>query len=75
MYEDNGGYNVQEVPDPASIYIDSNSNIDDGISSIYDRLLRRGKHISAVLDSIGIHQLAIDPIIKGITKKKIIIRA
>ena len=42
---------------------------------MYDRLLRQWKHISVILDSIGINQLDIEPIMKGIIKKKIIIKA
>jgi len=71
----NGGYTVQPVPAPAPIILDDNNNNNDGGNNQKLKLFKRGKAISAAPNISGTNQLPKPPIIDGITKKKIIIKA
>jgi len=66
---------VQPVPIPASSTEDNSNKKRAGGSSQKERLLRRGKAISGAPIIRGANQLPKPPIIVGITKKKIIIKA
>jgi len=72
---DNGGYNVQPVPTPASIKLDKSSKHKEGGSNQKDTLFKRGNAISTLPSIKGTNQLPHPPIITGITIKKIIINA
>jgi len=71
----NGGYTVQAVPTPPSTKLDANSNINEGGSNQKLMLFSRGKAISGAPIINGTNQFPNPPIINGITKKKIIIKA
>jgi hypothetical protein len=70
-----GGYTVHPVPAPISTTEDKIKQINAGIKSQKLRLLRRGNAISGAPIIRGINQLPNPPIITGITKKKIIMKA
>lgn len=72
---DKGGYTVHPVPTPASKTLDKRRNMNEGTRSQKERLLRRGKAISATPNIRGINQLPKPPIEIGITIKKIIMKA
>jgi len=71
----NGGYTVQPVPAPVSTRPLIRSIVRAGGRSQNLILFIRGKAISGALSIIGTNQLPKPPIIVGITKKKIIIKA
>ena len=70
-----GGYTVQPVPAPDSTIDENNRKINAGGKSQKLILFKRGKAISGAPIIIGTNQLPKPPIIVGITKKKIIIKA
>jgi hypothetical protein len=70
-----GGYTVQPVPAPIPANIDKRRQKKEGISNQKLKLFRRGNAISGAPIIIGINQFPNPPIITGITKKKIIIKA
>ena len=70
-----GGYTVQPVPAPISITEDKSKHKKAGIKSQKLKLFRRGKAISGAPIIKGTNQLPKPPIITGITKKNIIIKA
>jgi len=70
-----GGYTVHPVPTPTSTKEDRRRSESAGGSSQKERLFKRGKAISGAPIRIGTNQLPKPPIITGITKKKIIIKA
>jgi len=70
-----GGYTVQPVPTPDSMSEEKSKRQRAGGSNQNERLLRRGKAISGAPIRRGANQLPKPPIIVGITKKKIIIKA
>lgn len=72
---DNGGYTVHPVPTPCSTKAEPNSNISAGGSNQKLMLFNRGKAISGAPIYRGTNQFPKPPIITGITKKKIIIKA
>jgi len=63
------------VPTPDSISEEKSSRERAGGRSQKERLLRRGKAMSGAPIRIGASQFPKPPIIVGITKKKIIIKA
>ena len=75
MFWDNGGYTVQPVPAPVSTIVPVKIRISAGAISHSLMLFIRGSAISGVVSINGISQLPKPPIIIGITKKKIIIKA
>jgi hypothetical protein len=75
VVEDNGGYTVHPVPAPDSTIPDLKSNIRAGGKNQNLILFIRGKAISGAVNINGINQFPNPPIIVGITKKKIIIKA
>jgi hypothetical protein len=75
VIEDKGGYTVHPVPAPASTIPDLNNNTNAGGRSQNLMLFIRGKAISGAIIIKGTNQLPKPPIIVGITKKKIIIKA
>merc|ERR1739838_877810 len=70
-----GGETVQPVPTPDSIREDKSNNERAGGRSQKERLLRRGNAISGAPIIRGDNQLPKPPIIVGMTKKKIMIKA
>jgi len=72
---DKGGYTVQPVPTPDSTNEENSIRKRAGGRSQKDKLLRRGKAISGAPNNRGTSQFPKPPIIVGITKKKIIIKA
>ena len=70
-----GGYTVQPVPAPLSTRLEVNNKQRAGGNNQKLRLFIRGKAISGALIIRGTSQLPNPPIIVGITKKKIIIKA
>lgn len=75
VIEDNGGYTVHPVPAPDSTIPDLKSNIKAGGKNQNLILFIRGKAMSGAVNINGISQFPNPPIIVGITKKKIIIKA
>merc|ERR1712087_906427 len=73
--EERGGYRVQPVPMPASSSVERSKREREGGRSQKDKLLRRGKAMSGEPIKRGMSQLPKPPIIVGITKKKIIMKA
>ena len=73
--EDRGGYTVHPVPAPASTIEEDTSRSNAGGRSQNLILFIRGKDISGAPNKIGTNQFPNPPIKKGITKKKIIIKA
>lgn len=72
---DRGGYTVQPVPTPLSTIPDIRSSESAGGSSQKLILFIRGNAMSGALTIRGTSQFPNPPIIVGITKKKIIIKA
>jgi len=73
--EDKGGYTVHPVPAPASTK-DEDTNLNKaGGNNQKEMLFNRGKAISGAPNILGTNQFPNPPIKKGITKKKIIIKA
>ena len=72
---DRGGYTVQPVPAPLSTRPEVNMSIKAGGRSQKLILFNRGKAISGALIIRGTIQLPKPPIMVGITKKKIIMKA
>lgn len=72
---DRGGYTVHPVPAPCSMKAEFNSNSSAGGKSQKLILFNLGKAISGAPISKGTSQFPNPPIITGITKKKIIIKA
>ena len=70
-----GGYTVHPVPTPLSTNPDNNNITRAGGKSQNLMLFKRGKAISGVFTIRGTNQLPKPPIIVGITKKKIMIKA
>merc|ERR1711970_145176 len=70
-----GGYKVQPVPIPDSRRVESSMRVREGGRSQKDKLFSRGKAMSGEPIIRGTSQLPNPPIIVGITKKKIIIKA
>jgi len=68
---DKGGYTVQPVPLPASTSEEETSSIKAGGRSQNEILLRRGNAMSGAPIIRGTNQLPNPPIMKGMTKKKI----
>jgi hypothetical protein len=75
LISDRGGYTVQPVPTPESNIEDKRRNIKEGTNNQKERLLRRGKAISATPSMRGISQFPKPPIEIGITMKKIMMKA
>jgi len=73
--DDNGGYTVQPVPAPPSTKLDDINKIKAGGSNQKEILFNRGNAISGAPIINGTNQLPKPPIITGITKKKIIMKA
>ena len=73
--EDNGGYTVQPVPAPTSTNAEEINNKNAGGNNQKLILFKRGNAISGAPIINGKNQLPKPPIIAGITKKKIIIKA
>jgi hypothetical protein len=73
--DDNGGYTVQPVPAPPSTKLDDTNKIKAGGSNQKDILFNRGNAMSGAPIINGTNQLPKPPIITGITKKKIIMKA
>jgi len=73
--EDSGGYTVHPVPAPDSTMPDLRSNRRAGGKNQNLILFIRGNAMSGAVNINGINQLPNPPIIVGITKKKIIIKA
>jgi len=73
--EDSGGYTVQPVPAPTSTKADDNKSKKAGGNSQKLILFNLGNAISGAPIIKGTNQLPKPPIIAGITKKKIIIKA
>lgn len=71
----NGGYTVQPVPTPLSTAEEKRSNKRENGSNQKLILFIRGKIISGAPIIKGIKQFPNPPIITGITKKKIIVKA
>ena len=71
----NGGYTVQPVPAPDSTIDENSKKISAGGNNQNEILFNRGKAISGAPIIMGTNQLPNPPIIVGITKKKIIIKA
>ena len=71
----NGGYTVHPVPTPLSTIPDKRRSARAGGRSQNLMLFSRGKAMSGALTINGISQFPKPPIIVGITKKKIIIKA
>ncbi len=67
-----GGYKVQPEAAPKEVIEESIEKIKEKNSSQNERLLILGRHISATWKHKGIKRLDKPPILKGITKKKII---
>jgi hypothetical protein len=63
------------VPTPISVILDKNNKLKEGISNQKDKLFNLGKAMSGLPNKIGTNQLPKAPINKGITIKKIIIKA
>jgi hypothetical protein len=72
---DKGGYTVQPVPAPTSTSAEDNSNKNAGGNNQKLILFNLGNAISGAPIIKGKNQLPKPPIIAGITKKKIIIKA
>jgi hypothetical protein len=70
-----GGYTVHPVPTPDSTKLEVSNKIKDGGNNQKERLFSRGKAISGLPINIGTNQLPKAPIKRGITIKKIIIKA
>ena len=70
-----GGYTVQPVPTPLSTKPDAKRRDKAGGRSQNLILFIRGKAISGAITIRGTNQLPKPPIMVGITKKKIIIKA
>lgn len=70
-----GGYTVQAVPTPPSTKLEANSKINEGGSNQKLILFNRGNAISGAPIIKGTNQFPNPPIINGITKKKIIMKA
>ena len=70
-----GGYTVHPVPAPPSTNAEVINNNNEGVNNQKLMLLRRGKAISGAPIIKGKNQLPNPPIITGITKKNIIIKA
>ena len=70
-----GGYTVHPVPTPLSTRPEVNNNNKAGGSSQKLILFKRGNAISGALIIKGTNQFPKPPIMVGITKKKIIIKA
>ena len=70
-----GGYTVQPVPTPLSTRPDDSRRESAGGSSQNLMLFIRGKAMSGAITMRGTSQLPKPPIMVGITKKKIIIKA
>ena len=68
----NGGYNVQPVPLPNSVFIDISITVYDKGIRMTDMLLTLGYATSDVPKYIGINIFPKVPYTAGITKKKII---
>lgn len=75
VVEDNGGYTVHPVPAPDSTMPDLKSSMRAGGKNQNLILFIRGKAISGAVNINGTNQFPNPPIIVGITKKKIIIKA
>jgi hypothetical protein len=71
----NGGYTVQPVPTPDSTPLDANNKKKEGGNNQKLKLFNLGNAISGAPINNGTNQLPKPPIIDGITKKKIIIKA
>jgi len=69
---DNGGYKVQPVPTPFSIFIANKNKIKLGGNNQYEILFNLGKAISGPPIINGIKKLPNPPINPGITIKNII---
>jgi len=67
-----GGYNVHPVPTPSSTSLDMRSKTVAAGSNQNLRLFKRAKTISGAASNKGTAQFPKNPIIKGITIKKII---
>jgi len=67
-----GGYNVQPVPLPNSLFIAKSTKVYDSGIAKTDILLILGYATSGAPKYIGAKTFAIDPYKPGITKKKII---
>jgi len=72
---ESGGYTVQPVPTPLSTKPDVRSKVRAGGSSQNLMLFSRGNAMSGAFTMRGTSQLPKPPIIVGITKKKIMIKA
>jgi hypothetical protein len=72
---DRGGYMVHPVPTPLSTAADDSNSVKDGGSNQNLMLFSRGKAISGAPSIKGTNQFPNPPIIIGITKKKIIMKA
>jgi hypothetical protein len=70
-----GGYTVQPVPAPTSTKDDDNNNNNDGGNNQKLILFNLGNAISGAPIISGTNQFPKPPIIAGITKKNIIIKA
>jgi len=70
-----GGYTVQPVPTPDSISEERRRRERAGGSNQNDKLFKRGNAMSGAPIKRGANQLPNPPIMVGITKKKIIIKA
>jgi hypothetical protein len=70
-----GGYIVHPVPTPLSTAAEERSKVKEGGRSQKLMLFSRGKAMSGAPNISGTNQLPNPPIIIGITKKKIIIKA
>jgi len=70
-----GGYTVHPVPTPLSISPDMNKSVSAGGRSQNLMLFIRGKAMSGALTMRGTNQLPNPPIITGMTKKKIMMKA
>jgi len=73
--EERGGYKVQPVPMPESKREEKSKREREGGRSQKDKLFRRGKAMSGEPIIRGTSQLPNPPIMVGITKKKIIMKA
>jgi len=73
--DDSGGYTVQPVPAPASTMDEETSMTSAGGNNQNLMLFIRGNDISGAPSINGTNQFPNPPIKKGITKKKIMIKA
>jgi len=72
---DRGGYTVQPVPTPLSTRPDMSRRESAGGRSQNLILFMRGKAISGAWTNMGTNQFPKPPIMVGITKKKIMMKA